>query len=52
MTLAVGFVLALALVLTVAVVYAPSLSDRIRWVLLLLALGAGFLATLRWQGAL
>jgi hypothetical protein len=51
-TIAVGLVLVLALALGTAVIANPSLSGTARRFLLWLALVAGILATLRWQGAI
>ena len=45
-------VVVLSFVLVAAVANAPSLSNRARWPLVLLALVAGMLAVLRRQGAL
>jgi hypothetical protein len=50
--MATGIVLLLALLLTIAVANAPSLSAGTRWLLLILALGDGILAVLRLQGTL
>jgi hypothetical protein len=49
---AAGAVLMLALALVLVVASSPSLSDRTKWFLLLLALVAGTLAALRWLGTL
>jgi hypothetical protein len=51
-TIAAGVVLGLALALMVTVFHASSLPVRTRRFLLLVALIAGILAALRWQGTL